>query len=138
MSFMKDKKGYVVHLEGETKKNGLFRRVLYTGEHSQLVLMSIKPTDEIGMEAHKDNDQFFRIDSGEGKVVINGTEHIVKDGDGIVVPAGAKHNIVNTSSVADLRLYTLYSPPHHKDGTVHRTKEEALSSEEEFDGKPTE
>ncbi len=135
---MKDKKGYVVHLEGETKKNGLFRRVLYTGEHSQLVLMSIKPTDEIGMEAHKDNDQFFRIDSGEGKVVINGTEHIVKDGDGIVVPAGAKHNIVNTSSVADLRLYTLYSPPHHKDGTVHRTKEEALSSEEEFDGKPTE
>ncbi len=132
------KKGYVVHLEDETKKNGLFRRVLYTGAHCQLVLMSIKPKDEIGMEVHKDNDQFFRIDSGEGKVVISGISHAVKDGDGIIVPAGADHNVVNTSPTKELRLYTLYSPPHHKDGTVHRTKEEAMSSEEEFDGKPTE
>jgi mannose-6-phosphate isomerase-like protein (cupin superfamily) len=133
-----NKKGYVVHLEDETKKNGLFRRVLYTGAHSQLVLMSIKPKDEIGMEVHEDNDQFFRIDAGEGKVVINGIAHAVKDGDGIIVPAGAEHNVINTSQAKELRLYTIYSPPHHKDGTVHSTKEEALASEEEFDGKPTE
>jgi len=135
---MGNKKGYVVHLEDETKKNGLFRRVLYTGEHCQLVLMSIKPKDELGMEVHEDNDQFFRIDSGEGKVIINGTERAVKDGDGIIIPAGAQHNVVNTSSVSDLRVYTIYSPPHHKDGTVHRTKEEAIASEEEFDGNTTE
>ena len=135
---MGNKKGYVVHLEDETKKNGLFRRVLYTGAHSQLVLMSIKPKDEIGMEVHEDNDQFFRIDAGEGKVVINGIAHAVKDGDGIIVPAGAEHNVINTSQAKELRLYTIYSPPHHKDGTVHSTKEEALASEEEFDGKPTE
>ena|SRR5271157_3018810 len=132
------KNGYVVHLEDETKKNGLFRRVLYTGEHSQLVLMSIKPKDEIGMEVHEDNDQFFRIDAGEGKVIISGKEHVIKDGDGIIVPAGAQHNVVNTSDSKDLRLYTIYSPPHHKDGTVHRTKDDAIHSEEEFDGKPTE
>ncbi len=132
------KKGYVAHLEDETKKNSLFRRVLYTGAHCQLVLMSIKPKDDIGMEVHEDNDQFFRIDAGEGKVVISGIEHAVKDGDGIVVPAGTEHNVVNTSPTKDLRLYTLYSPPHHKDGTIHRTKEEAIASEEEFDGTPTE
>jgi mannose-6-phosphate isomerase-like protein (cupin superfamily) len=135
---MGKKKGYMVHLEDETKKNGLFRRVLYTGEHCQLVLMSIKPRDEIGMEVHEDNDQFFRIDAGEGKVVINGNEYVVKDGDGIVVPAGSQHNVMNTSASKELRLYTIYSPPHHKDGTVHKTKEEAMSSEEEFDGTPTE
>jgi mannose-6-phosphate isomerase-like protein (cupin superfamily) len=135
---MTNKKGYVVHLEDETRKNSLFRRVLYTGEHSQLVLMSIKPKDELGMEVHEDNDQFFRIDSGEGKVVISGTAHAIKDGDGIIVPAGAEHNVINTSPVKDLRLYTIYSPPHHKDGTVHHTKEEAMTSEEEFDGKSTE
>jgi mannose-6-phosphate isomerase-like protein (cupin superfamily) len=135
---MGNKKGYVVHLEEETKKNGLFRRVLYTGEHSQLVLMIIKPKDELGMEVHEDNDQFFRIDSGEGKVIINGNEYAVKDGDGIVVPAGAQHNVMNTSAAGDLRLYTIYAPPHHKDGTVHRTKKDAMENEEEFEGKTTE
>lgn len=135
---MGNKKGYVVHLEKETKSNKLFRRVLYTGAHSQLVLMSVKPKDELGMEVHKDNDQFFRIDSGEGKVVISGIEHAVRDGDGIIVPAGTQHNVINTSAVEDLRLYTIYSPPHHKDGTVHHTKEESMTDEEEFDGKQTE
>ena len=131
-------KGYVTHLERETKKNPDFRHVLYTGKHSQLVLMSLKPGEEIGEETHKDHDQFFRFESGEGKVIVDDVEHYVKDGNGVIVPAGAKHNVVNTSKRANLRLYTIYSPPEHQDGVVRHTKKEAMASEEHFDGRTTE
>jgi mannose-6-phosphate isomerase-like protein (cupin superfamily) len=131
-------KGYVVKLEQETKKNTDFRRVLYTGKHSQLVLMNLRPGEEIGMEVHGHLDQFFRFDQGEGKVVIDGVEHKVKDGDGVIVPAGAQHNVVNTSKTADLRLYTIYSPPEHIDKTIRHTKKDAEAMPEEYDGKTTE
>ena len=131
-------KGYVINIEKETEKNTVFRHVLYTGKYSQLVLMSIKPGEEIGEETHKDVDQFFRFERGEGKVVIDGVEHRVKDGNGIIVPAGARHNVINTSKRATLRLYTIYSPPEHKDGVVRHTKGEAMASEEHFDGRTTE
>ena len=131
-------KGYVVDIEKETNKNTDFRRVLYTGKHSQLVLMSIKPGEEIGEETHEDVDQFFRFEEGEGKVIIDGVEHRVKDGNGVIVPAGARHNVINTSKLVDLKLYTIYSPPEHQDGVVHHTKEEAMASEEHFDGRTTE
>ncbi|MDD5172367.1 MAG: cupin domain-containing protein [Candidatus ainarchaeum sp.] len=131
-------KGYVVKLEQETKKNSDFRRVLYTAKNSQLVLMSLRPGEEIGAEVHPDRDQFFRFDAGEGKVVIDGVEHKVKDGDGAIVPAGARHNVINTSKTADLRLYTIYSPPEHIDKTVRHTKKDAEAMPEEYDGKTTE
>ena len=131
-------KGYATALEKETRKNTDFRRVLYTGKHSQLVLMSLKPGEEIGMETHSDVDQFFRFEGGEGKVIIDAVEHPVKDGDGVIVPAGAKHNVVNVSKTAELKLYTIYSPPEHIDKTVRHTKAEALAKPEEFDGKTTE
>jgi mannose-6-phosphate isomerase-like protein (cupin superfamily) len=131
-------KGFVISLESETKKNGDFRRVLYTGKHSQLVLMSLKSGEEIGMETHSDVDQFFRFDDGEGKVIIDGVEHPVKNGTGVVVPAGAKHNVINTSKQKELKLYTIYSPPEHQDKVVRHTKAEALAKEEHFDGKTTE
>ena len=131
-------KGYVTNLEKETKKNADFRRVLYTGKHSQLVLMSLKPGEEIGEETHENVDQFFRFESGEGQVIIDGVEHNIKGGYAVIVPAGAKHNVVNTSKRAKLRLYTIYSPPEHQDGVVRRTKSEAMASEEHFDGRTTE
>jgi mannose-6-phosphate isomerase-like protein (cupin superfamily) len=131
-------KGFVVHLERETKKNANFRHVLYTGKNSQLVLMSLKPGEEIGEEVHQDHDQFFRFEGGEGKVIIDGAEHRVKDGSGVIVPAGAKHNVINTSKRASLRLYTIYSPPEHQDGVIRHTKKEAVASEEHFDGRTTE
>ncbi len=131
-------KGYVVDLEKETEKNTDFRRVLYTGKYSQLVLMNLKPGEEIGEETHDDVDQFFRFEEGEGKVIIDGVEHRVKDGNGVIVPAGARHNVVNTSKLAELKLYTIYSPPEHQDGVVRHTKKEAMASEEHFDGKTTE
>lgn len=131
-------KGYVVGLEKETRKNANFRRVLYTAKHSQLVLMSIPPGEEIGAEVHKDRDQFFRFEQGEGKVIIDGVEHRVRDGSGVIVPAGARHNVVNTSRRSDLRLYTIYSPPEHQDGIVRKTKAEAMATEEHFDGLTTE
>ena len=135
---MKTKRGYKVDLEKETKKNKYFRRVLYTAEHSQLVLMCLLPKQDIGLEVHKDNDQFFRFESGTGKVVIDGNEYDVKDGDAVIVPAGSEHNVINVSETESLKLYTIYSPAHHKDGIVRATKEEAISNEEEFDGKTTE
>ena len=135
---MTNLKGYVVDIEKETKKNTDFRRVLYTGKHSQLVLMSIKPSEEIGEETHEDVDQFFRFEEGEGKMIIDGVEHRVKDGNGIIVPAGARHNVINTSKLMNLRLYTIYSPPEHQDGIVRHTKKEAIASKEHFDGKTTE
>jgi mannose-6-phosphate isomerase-like protein (cupin superfamily) len=131
-------KGYATQIEKETRKNADFRRVLYTGKHSQLVLMSLKPLEEIGAETHEDRDQFFRFERGLGKVVIDDIEHRVKDGDAIIVPAGARHNVINTSKRVALRLYTIYSPPEHKDGVIRRTKQEAMASEEHFDGQSTE
>lgn len=130
--------GYVASIEKETKKNTDFRQVVYTGKNSQLVLMSLKPKEEIGEEIHDHVDQFFRFETGEGKVIIDGVEHRVKDGMAVIVPAGAKHNVVNTSNRSNLKLYTIYSPPNHQDGVVHHTKAGAMASEEHFDGKTTE
>lgn len=132
------KNGYHENIEELTKDNADFRHVLYTGEHMQLVLMSLLPGEEIGMEVHEDNDQFFRFEAGEGKVYIDDSEYSVSDGDVIIVPAGAKHNVVNTSDSDHLKMYTIYSPAHHKDGIVRETKEEAEENEEEFDGVTTE
>ncbi|HKT22871.1 MAG TPA: cupin domain-containing protein [Nitrososphaerales archaeon] len=131
-------KGYTTRLEEQTRKNSYFRHVLYTGKHSQLVLMTLRPGEEIGAETHKTVDQFFRIETGNGVVVIDGKRHPVKDGSGIIVPAGAKHNVINTSKKSALRLYTIYSPPEHQDGVVRRTKAAAMARPEEYDGKPTE
>lgn len=131
-------RGYNVNIEKETLENKNFRKVLYTGKHSQLVLMCLKPNEEIGMEVHPDNDQFFRFEKGEGKCIIDGNSYAVGDGSVIVVPAGAEHNIINMSGVEDLKLYTIYSPAHHKDGIVRATKEEAETQEAEFDGQTTE
>ncbi len=131
-------KGYHVALESETLKNNDFRRVLYTGKHSQLVLMSLAPGEEIGMEVHSHLDQFFRFEKGEGKVIVDGNVYNVKDGSGAIVPAGAQHNVVNTSKTEALKLYTIYSPPEHIDKTVRHTKKDAEAMPEEFDGKTTE
>lgn len=127
-------KGFHTNIEVDTLENTNFRKVLYTGKHSQLVLMSLKPGEEIGMEVHTDSDQFFRFEKGEGKCIIDGNEYELKDGDVIIVPAGAEHNVINTSSSENLQLYTLYSPAHHKDGVVRATKEEAEANSPEFDG----
>ena len=132
------KKGYKENIEKTTTENSDFRRVLYTGKNMQLVLMSLKPGEDIGSEVHNDNDQFFRFDAGQGKVVINETEYGVADGDAVIVPAGAEHNVINTSDREDLKLYTIYAPSHHKDGIVRATKEEAMANEEDFDGVTTE
>ena len=131
-------KGFHANIEKETLENDNFRKVLYTGKHSQLVLMSLKPGEEIGMEVHPENDQFFRFEKGEGKAVIDGNEYGIKDGVTVIVPAGADHNIINTSDTLDLKLYTIYSPAHHKDGVVRATKEEAEADSPEFDGTTTE
>lgn len=131
-------KGFNINIEKEALANDNYRKVIYTSKHSQLVLMSLKPKEEIGMEIHPDNDQFFRFESGTGKCVINGNEYEVKDGSAIVVPAGAEHNVINISSETSLKLYTIYSPAHHKDGVVRATKAEAETDSPEFDGKTTE
>jgi mannose-6-phosphate isomerase-like protein (cupin superfamily) len=131
-------KGFNANIEKETLANTNFRKVLYTGRHCQLVLMSLKPQEEIGMEIHTDNDQFFRFEKGEGKVFIDGNEYTVGDGSAIIVPSGAEHNVINTSEVEDLKLYTIYSPAHHKDGVVRATKAEAEADSPDFDGKTTE
>lgn len=130
--------GFHANIEKDTIANQNFRKVLYTSKHSQLVLMSLKPNEEIGMEVHADNDQFFRIEKGQGKCIIDGNEYDISDGSAIVVPAGAQHNVMNVSATDDLKLYTIYSPAHHKDGIVRATKEEASANEAEFDGKTTE
>ena len=131
-------KGFKSNIEKDTLGNNDFRHVLYTGKYSQLVLMSLKPHEEIGEEVHKTVDQFFRFEKGTGIVSIDGVKHKIADGDAVVVPAGAKHNVINTSKTAELKLYTIYSPPEHQDGTVRKTKAEALAKPEEFDGKTTE
>ena len=122
--------GYKANIEELTLKNTYFRQVLFTGRHCQLVLMSLKPGEEIGMEVHDNVDQFFRFEAGEGKVIIDGEEHLVKDGDCVIVPAGSQHNIINTSAQKGLQLYTIYSPANHPEGTIHKTKAEALAHEE--------
>jgi mannose-6-phosphate isomerase-like protein (cupin superfamily) len=131
-------KGFCQNIEKETLENSNFRKVLYTGKHSQLVLMSLKPKEEIGMEVHTDNDQFFRFEKGQGKVIIDGNEYNVSDGSAVVVPTGAEHNVINVSETEDLKLYTIYSPAHHKDQIVRITKEQAIAEEAEFDGQTTE
>jgi mannose-6-phosphate isomerase-like protein (cupin superfamily) len=131
-------KGFTTNIETATRTNSNFRKVLYTGKHSQLVLMSLRPNEEIGMEVHPDNDQFFRFEQGEGKCIIDGNEYVVGDGDVVIVPAGAKHNIINISKTEELKLYTIYSPAHHKDGIVRATRAEAMDNEAEFDGVTTE
>lgn len=132
-------KGYCDDIEKVTVENEDFRRVLYTGNHLQLVLMTLQPGEEIGSEVHPDRDQFFRIEEGEGVVDIDGAENPVSDDFAVVVPAGARHNVRNTGS-APLRLYTLYGPPEHKDGIVQSTKAEAEARhhQEEWDGGTTE
>ena len=132
------KKGYKNNIEKLTVENNNFRKVLYTTPHSQLVLMSLKPGEEIGLEVHGENDQFFRFEKGKGEVVIDGNEYIVADGDAVIVPAGAEHNVVNISQDTALKLYTIYSPAHHKDGIVRVTRAEAEKDSQEFDGRTTE
>ena len=130
--------GFKTNIEKETLENSNFRKVLYTAKYSQIVLMSLLPKEEIGMETHEKNDQFFRFESGTGKCIIDGNEYEVTDGDAVIVPAGAKHNVINTSDKEDLKLYTIYSPPNHEDGIIRRTKNEAETIKEKFDGRTTE
>jgi mannose-6-phosphate isomerase-like protein (cupin superfamily) len=121
--------GYVTDIEEKTLQNSYFREVLFTDPHLQLVVMSLLPGEEIGLETHHDVDQFLRIEAGEGKALLNGEEHALRDGSAVVVPAGTEHNIVNTSTTEPLKLYTIYSPPEHPAGTIHKTKAEALADE---------
>jgi mannose-6-phosphate isomerase-like protein (cupin superfamily) len=130
-------KGYVDNIEELAEDNVDFRHVLYTGQHLQLVLMSLKPGEEIGAEVHKDRDQFFRIEKGRGEIVIDGTTHKVKGDDAIVVPAGSRHNLINTGEKS-LKLYTIYGPPNHLDQLIQVTKAEASASKEVFAGATTE
>lgn len=128
------KKGYIVHIEQETLTNTDYRRVLYTGAHSQLVVMCIQPGDEIGAETHE-LDQFIRVEAGKAKVVLNDVEHELPADHAVVIPAGTKHNVINTGE-SELKLYSIYSPPEHKDGTVHPSKVDEQG--EHFDGTTTE
>ena len=130
-------KGFVGDIEDQAEGNSDFRRVIYTGKNIQLVLMSLKPGEDIGEEVHKDRDQFFRIEKGKGEVLIDGKRSKIKGDDAVLVPAGARHNIINTGE-KPLRLYTLYGPPEHGDGTVHATKADAQRMKEHFDGKTSE
>ena len=133
-------KGFCSNIEKDTLDNENFRKVVYTSKHSQLVLMTLKASEEIGMEVHPDNDQFFRFEKGQGKVIIDGNEYDVSDGTAVIVPAGSQHNVINVSATDELKLYTIYSPVHHKDGVVRVTKAEAEdpANNEEFDGIMTE
>lgn len=119
--------GFVTNIEQQTADNEYFRHVLYTSTHSQLVVMAIQPGEDIGMEVHPEHDQFIRVESGQGKSVLNGEESMLTDGTAVVIPAGTEHNIINTGSTV-MKLYTLYTPPEHKDGTIHKTKTEALAA----------
>lgn len=133
------KKGFITNIERDSLKNNNFRKVLYTGEYSQLVVMSLNPGDDIGKEVHTKNDQFIRIESGEGIAFINGVETHIKHDDAIVIPAGAEHNVTNTGD-SIMKLYTIYGPAEHRDGTIHSTREEGekMHEQDHFDGKTTE
>lgn len=128
------KKGYKENIEKLTLENNNFRKVLYTASNMQLVLMSLKPLEDIGLEVHDENDQFFRFEEGQGKVIVGDTQYIVEADDIVIVPAGTPHNIMNISESVDLKMYTIYTPAHHKDGIVRVTKEDAIKNEEDFDG----
>lgn len=130
-------KGFVADIEERTEANRDFRRVLYTGPHMQLVVMSLEPGEDIGEEVHEDTDQFIRVEEGSGEVVIDSSATPIQAATGIVIPAGAKHNVRNTGD-KPMKLYTLYAPPHHEDGTVHRTKAAADVGAEHFTGQTTE
>jgi mannose-6-phosphate isomerase-like protein (cupin superfamily) len=130
-------KGYVIDIEKATKDNKNFRKVLYTAKNSQLVVMSLKPGEDIGEEVHH-LDQFIRIEAGSGKAVLDGVEHPIEDDYAVVIPAGTRHNIINTSKQSEMKLYSVYSPPEHREGVLHKTKAEAMADDEEFDGKTTE
>jgi mannose-6-phosphate isomerase-like protein (cupin superfamily) len=130
-------KGYLTNIESETLENQDFRRVLYTAKNIQLVLMSLRGKEDIGEEIHT-LDQFIRVEAGRGVAILDGVRHRISDGFAVVIPAGAKHNIINDSDTEELKLYTLYAPPEHRDGTIHTSKSEALSHEEHFDGKTSE
>ncbi len=135
---MEGMKGYVADIEKLTVENENFRKVLYTDKNSQLVLMSLLAGEDIGEEVHDDVDQFLRVERGEGQAVLSGVSHDLTDGSVILVPAGTKHNVINTGG-EPMKLYTLYMPPHHKDGVVHKTKAEAVAdTTDEFDGRTTE
>lgn len=130
-------KGYYTNIEKLTLENNAFRKVLYTSGHMQLVAMSLLPGEAIGEEIHTENNQFFRFEQGAGKCIIDGNEYQVADGDVIIIPSGAKHNVINTGNIP-LKMYTIYAPPHHKDGIIRQTKKEAEENEAEFDGQTTE
>lgn len=131
-------KGFKTNIEEDTVSNENFRKVLYTAKNMQLVLMTLKPGEEIGEEIHKENDQFFRFESGTGKVIVNNTTYKVKDGDCVIIPMNSKHNIINNSEDEDLKMYTIYAAPHHKDKIIRKTKKDAEKGSPEFDGKTTE
>ena len=131
-------KGFKSDIEKDTLENINFRKVLYTGKHLQLVLMSLKAGEDIGEETHPHTDQFFRFESGSGKCIIDGNEYLVEAGDAIVIPSGARHNVINTNTQSELKIYTIYGPPNHKQDTIRSTKEEAEKHGEKFDGKTSE
>jgi len=124
-------KGFLINIEEKALKNNFFREVLYTSQHNQLVVMSLLPNQDIGEEVHEIVDQFIRIEEGEGKAIIEGEEKVLDSGSAVIIPAGTKHNILNTSSTKKLKLYTVYSPAHHKDKTIHKTKEDAEKDSED-------
>lgn len=126
-------KGFVLNIEKESLENNYFRKVLYTDARLQLVVMSLLPNEDIGEEVH-DLDQFIRVEKGNGKATLDGVEYSLSDGVVVIVPAGTKHNIINTSHTEDMKLYTLYAPPNHRDGVIHKTKAEAEADEEHFEG----
>ena len=121
--------GYVGNIEEKAINNDYFREVVYTGKYCQLVVMCLKPGEEIGSEVHKNVDQFFKVEKGRGKVIIDGEENLFINGAGIIVPAGSEHNVINISTSNDLNLYTIYSPPQHKDSIIHKTKQDAMADE---------
>ena len=131
-------KGFKSNIEKDALKNKNFRKVLYTSKHLQVVLMSLEPGEEIGEETHSSIDQFFRFEEGNGKCIIDGNKYDVESGDAIVIPAGSKHNVINTDAVNGLKMYTIYAPPNHKDGIINSTKKDAEKNDVKFDGKTTE
>lgn len=135
---MKNAKGYTIDMEKAALENKDFRKVLYTSKHMQLVLMTLKPHEEIGEEVHEEIDQFFRFEAGKGLCTINDNSYPIKAGDVIIVPSGARHNVINTDSTLELKMYTIYSPPNHKDGIIRATKEEAETNGIKYDGQTTE
>ncbi|MCD6031550.1 MAG: cupin protein [Thermomicrobiales bacterium] len=126
--------GFSTNIETKTLENDNFREVLYTAPHSQLVVMTLQVGEEIGQETHDDRDQFIRVESGQGEAILDGERHALSDGSAVVIPAGTEHNVVNTSPSEPLRLYTIYSPPEHPDGTINRTKQDAIAYEREHHG----